>query len=118
MKHSLATLVLASSMKLAYPLNDVLPNVEHTRHRLLAKIFEFRRTGMGKTVATDEDYELLYAYGMFESLDILMSLLTAFFLIALVTGQLAQDLEIIGQEIEKLRACLVEAVRRIYDLSN
>lgn len=50
-------------MKLAYPLNDVLPNVEHTRHRLLAKVFEFRRTGLGKVVATDEDYELLYAYG-------------------------------------------------------
>ena len=55
--------VMASSMRLAYPLNDVLPNVEHTRHRLLAKLFEFRRTGLGKVVATDEDYELLYAYG-------------------------------------------------------
>jgi hypothetical protein len=50
-------------MKLAYPLNDVLPNIEHTRDRLLAKVFEFRRTGLGKIVATDEDYELLYAYG-------------------------------------------------------
>ena len=55
--------VMASSMKLEYPLNDVLPNVEHARDRLLAKIFEFRRTGLGKVVATDEDYELLYAYG-------------------------------------------------------
>lgn len=54
---------MASSMKLEYPLNDVLPNVEHTRDRLLAKIFEFRRTGLGKVVTTDEDYELLYAYG-------------------------------------------------------
>jgi hypothetical protein len=50
-------------MKLAYPLNDVLPNIEHTRDRLLAKIFEFRQTGLGKVVARDEDYELLYAYG-------------------------------------------------------
>jgi len=56
-------LVMASSMKLAYPLNDVLPNVEHTRDRLLAKVFEFRQTGLGKVIAKDEDYELLYAYG-------------------------------------------------------
>jgi hypothetical protein len=55
--------VMASSMKLAYPLNDVLPNVEHTRDRLLAKVFEFRRTPLGMIAATDEDYELLYAYG-------------------------------------------------------
>ena len=50
-------------MKLAYPLNDVLPNVEHTRDRLLAKVFEFRQTGLGKVIAKDEDYEVLYAYG-------------------------------------------------------
>jgi hypothetical protein len=56
---------MASSMKLAYPLNDVLPNIEHTRDRLLAKVFEFRRTALGKVVAIDEDYELLYAYGKF-----------------------------------------------------
>ena len=49
-------------MKLAYPLNDVLPNIEHTRDRLLAKVFEFRRKG---AVATDDDYELIYAYGMY-----------------------------------------------------
>jgi hypothetical protein len=54
---------MASSMKLEYPLNDVLPNVEHTRDRLLARVFEFRRGGGGKVVADDEDYELLYAYG-------------------------------------------------------
>ena len=54
---------MASSMKLEYPLNDVLPNVEHTRDRLLAKVFEFRQTRLGRTVANDEDYQLLYAYG-------------------------------------------------------
>ncbi|KAF1848467.1 uncharacterized protein K460DRAFT_393544 [Cucurbitaria berberidis CBS 394.84] len=81
--------VMASSMKLAYPLNDVLPNVEHTRDRLLAKVFEFRQTGLGKVIAKDEDYELLYAY-------------------ALVSGQLAHDLGIIGQEIEKLYGVLSE----------
>ncbi|KAI1588463.1 RPL19A Ribosomal protein L19E [Pyrenophora tritici-repentis] len=81
--------VMASSMKLAYPLNDVLPNVEHTRDRLLAKVFEFRQNGLGKVIAKDEDYEVLYAY-------------------ALVTAQLAQDLNIIGQEIEKLYGVLSE----------
>ncbi|KAF2876528.1 60S ribosomal protein L19 [Massariosphaeria phaeospora] len=81
--------VMASSMKLTYPLNDVLPSVDHTRDRLLAKVFEFRRSGLGKIVATDEDFELLYAY-------------------ALVTGQLAQDLGIIGLEIEKLYGVLSE----------
>ena len=59
---------MASSMKLAYPLNDVLPNIEHTRDRLLAKVFDFRQQDLGKTVAAAEDYELLYAYGeSFES---------------------------------------------------
>ncbi|KAJ6286916.1 hypothetical protein J3E71DRAFT_207907 [Bipolaris maydis] len=81
--------VMASSMKLAYPLNDVLPNIEHTRDRLLARVFEFRQQDLGKTIATDEDYELLYAY-------------------ALVTGQLAHDLNVIGQEIEKLYGVLSE----------
>ncbi|KAF2853897.1 hypothetical protein T440DRAFT_418039 [Plenodomus tracheiphilus IPT5] len=81
--------VMASSMKLAYPLNDVLPNVGHTRDRLLAKVFEFRQTGLGKVIAKDEDYELLYAY-------------------ALVTAQLALDLGLIGQEIEKLYGVLSE----------
>jgi hypothetical protein len=51
---------LASSFKLEYPLNDVLPNIENRRDNLLTKIFEFRRND---TEATEADYELLYAYG-------------------------------------------------------
>tara|TARA_R110002003_G_scaffold104_60_gene8718 strand:- start:2344 stop:2649 length:306 start_codon:yes stop_codon:yes gene_type:complete len=95
-------------MKLAYPLNDVLPNVEHTRDRLLAKVFEFRQTGLGKVIAKDEDYELLYAYGksMASIFHATGRLLT--FELALVTGQLAHDLGIIGQEIEKLYGVLSE----------
>lgn len=81
--------VLASSMKMAYPLNDVLPNIENARDRLLAKIFDFRKTNPGRDIATDEDYELLYAY-------------------ALVTGQLAQDITFVGQEIEQLYGVLNE----------
>lgn len=81
--------VLASSMKMGYPLNDVLPNVEHARDRLLAKVFTFRHKDLSNVVPTDEDYELLYAY-------------------ALVTGQLAHDLGVIAQEIEKLYGVLNE----------
>lgn len=86
--------VMASSMKLEYPLNAVLPNVERTRDRLLAKVFEFRRSNLGQVVAKDEDYELLYTY-------------------ALVTGQLGRDLTIIGQEIEKLYGVLNEEDLRL-----
>lgn len=95
-------------MKLAYPLNDVLPNVEHTRDRLLAKVYEFRQTGLGKVIAKDEDYELLYAYGesqTTQSNDMNETLTTS---VALVSGQLAHDLGIIGQEIEKLYGVLSE----------
>jgi hypothetical protein len=95
-------------MKLAYPLNDVLPNVEHTRDRLLAKVFEFRQTGLGKVIARDEDYELLYAYGKYPDVLVMSSDHRTNHAIALVTGQLAHDLNLIGQEIEKLYGVLSE----------
>lgn len=57
--------VLASSLKLEYPLNDVLPKIEDRRDTLLAKLFAFRRTD---EVATEIDYELLYAYCEFPPL--------------------------------------------------
>jgi len=50
-------------MKLEYPINDSLPNIEHTRDRFLAKVFDFRAHAISKDLATDEDFELLYAYG-------------------------------------------------------
>ncbi|EMC96028.1 hypothetical protein BAUCODRAFT_71630 [Baudoinia panamericana UAMH 10762] len=81
--------VLASSMKLEYPLNDVLPSIEHTRDRLLAKISEFRRTGEGREEATEQDYELLYAF-------------------VLVTGQLSQDIQAVSAELETLYGTLNE----------
>lgn len=55
--------VLASSMKLEFPMNGALPSVHHTRDRLLAKIFQFRQEEMGKGGVTDEDLGILYAYG-------------------------------------------------------
>lgn len=81
--------VLASSYKLEYPLNDALPSIENSRDRLLARISEFRRTGEGRDVTTEQDYELLYAY-------------------VLVTGQLAQDIQAVSSEIETLFGTLNE----------
>jgi hypothetical protein len=81
--------VLASSYKLEYPLNDALPSIETSRDRLLARISEFRRTGEGRDVTTEQDYELIYAY-------------------VLVTGQLARDIEAVSNEIETLFGTLNE----------
>jgi len=79
--------VLASSMKLEYPLNDSLPSIEHTRERLLARIFEFRQEHQGEV--RDEDFALLYAH-------------------ALVTGQLDREIETTLKEVEGLFGVLDE----------
>lgn len=80
--------VLASSMKLEYPLNEALPSTDHARDRLLAKIFRFRKEKVDSG-ATDEDFALLYAY-------------------ALVTGQLSIEIDNVGRDIEKLFGALKE----------
>lgn len=59
---------MASSMKLEYPLIDVLPSIEHARDRLLARIFRYRQDQEASRLSTDEDYALIYAYSMFPSL--------------------------------------------------
>jgi len=56
--------VLASSMKLEFPLNDAMPNTEHARDRLLAKIFSYRKNERLVHGPGDEDFALLYAYGI------------------------------------------------------
>ena len=81
--------VLASSYKLEYPLNDALPSIENSRDRLLSRISEFRRSGDGRDVTTEQDYELLYSY-------------------LLVTGQLANDIQAVSGEIETLFGTLDE----------
>ena len=95
--------MLASSFKLEYPLNDVLPNIEDRRDRLLTKIFEFRRND---TEATEADYELIYAYGTFTVLIVIVPSLLMF--LVLVTGQLADDLQSVIHEIETLFGTLDE----------
>ncbi|RMX91563.1 hypothetical protein D0868_13917 [Hortaea werneckii] len=81
--------VLASSVKMEYPLNDVMPSIDHTRDRLLARISEFRRSGEGREVATEQDYELLYAY-------------------VLVTGQLSEDIRAVSAELQTMFGTLDE----------
>ncbi|KAL1846057.1 hypothetical protein Plec18170_009407 [Paecilomyces lecythidis] len=86
--------VLASSMKLQYPLSDVLPNIEHARDRLLSRIFHYRQDRSVSLSTTDEDYALLYAY-------------------ALVTGQLCTQIMGIMDDIGKLFGTLDEDVVRL-----
>ncbi|KAI6861157.1 hypothetical protein KC323_g5963 [Hortaea werneckii] len=81
--------VLASSVKMEYPLNDVMPSIDHTRDRLLARISEFRRSGEGREVAIEQDYELLYAY-------------------VLVTGQLSEDIRAVSAELQTMFGTLDE----------
>jgi hypothetical protein len=52
-------------MKLEYPINDALPSIEHARERFLAKLSSHRRMTDKNVRASDEDFELFYAYGMF-----------------------------------------------------
>lgn len=101
--------MLASSIKLEYPLNEALPNTDHARDRLLAKIFCFRKEHQDENGVDDEDFELLYAYGMWlpEHLYKRRYLLSNND-IALVTGQLANEITQVSKEIEKLFGVLDE----------
>ena len=56
------SLVMASSMKLEYPLSDVLPSIDHARDRLLARIYRYRQDQEVSLLRADEDSALLYAY--------------------------------------------------------
>lgn len=58
-------LVMASSMKLEYPLSDVLPSIDHARDRLLARIYRYRQDHEVSQLTTDEDCALLYAYSKY-----------------------------------------------------
>jgi hypothetical protein len=86
--------VLASSVKLEYPLNDVLPGIDDRRDRLLGKISEYRTTAEGRETTSEGDYEMLYAY-------------------VLVTGQLAKEIGVVGREIEMLYGTLNEENLRL-----
>ncbi|KPI41649.1 uncharacterized protein AB675_9017 [Cyphellophora attinorum] len=84
--------VLASSMKLEFPLDtEILPNIDRTRDRLLARIFAYRKGIVegGGVETTDKDYSVVYAY-------------------ALVTGQLAKEIQGTLKYIEELFGVLDE----------
>ncbi|CAL5874923.1 uncharacterized protein PFLUO_LOCUS9225 [Penicillium psychrofluorescens] len=83
--------VMASSMKLEYPLNDVLPSIDHARDRLLARIYRYRQDREASQKTTDEDCALLYAY-------------------ILVTGQLSSEIMAIIGVIGQLLGVLSEDV--------
>ncbi|KAL8938613.1 MAG: hypothetical protein Q9216_003806 [Gyalolechia sp. 2 TL-2023] len=86
--------VMASSIKLEYPINDALPSIEHTRDRLLAKIFGFRKEEKAAVIASDKDFALLYTY-------------------ALVTGQVEKAIVEIGNELESLFGTLDEELLKL-----
>ncbi|KAI9048648.1 hypothetical protein LZ554_007479 [Drepanopeziza brunnea f. sp. 'monogermtubi'] len=92
--------VLASSLKLEFPLSDALPNTSNARDRLLAKIFQYRKTAASSehdpniTVVKDEDYEMIYAY-------------------ILVTGQLDEELKKVVKEVEDMFGVMDEHLFRL-----
>lgn len=90
-------------MKLEFPLNDTMPNTEHARDRLLAKIFCYRKTDGLANEMNDEDFALLYAYGK-DVCSILYhpQILIRVSGIALVTGQLSQEINDVALELEKI----------------
>ncbi|KAF7719154.1 Uncharacterized protein PECH_001791 [Penicillium ucsense] len=75
--------VMASSMKLEYPLNDVLPSIDHARDRLLARIYRYRQDNDVSLLTTEEESSLLYSY-------------------ILVTGQFSQEIHQILADIGQL----------------
>lgn len=82
--------VLASSIKLECSIStDILPSSYHTRDRLLARIFTYRKEDAVEQKTNDEDYSLLYTY-------------------ALVTGQLAMEIRNCLKEVEDLFGVLDE----------
>ncbi|RMZ92616.1 hypothetical protein DV736_g175, partial [Chaetothyriales sp. CBS 134916] len=82
--------VMASSMKLEYALDrDILPNIDHTRDRLLIRIFMYREEDAVQELTTDEDFGILYTY-------------------ALVTGQLSLEIGKVLKEVETLFGTLDE----------
>lgn len=92
--------VLASSLKLEYPLADALPSTDNARDRLLAKIFQYRKDSASPGTEgeegglKDEDYELLYAY-------------------ILVTGQLSEEIMRVEKEIEDLFGVMDEDLLKL-----
>ncbi|RPB29574.1 hypothetical protein L211DRAFT_26091 [Terfezia boudieri ATCC MYA-4762] len=55
--------ILASSIRLGFPLPDTLPRLEGARDRLLARLWEYRREKVrGEEGRWEEDFQGIYAY--------------------------------------------------------
>lgn len=107
--------VMASSMKLEYPLNDVLPSIDHARDRLLARIYRYRQDHEASQLITDEDCALLYAYSVYflsqgSHFRRTLQANLIFTFTVLVTGQLSKEITGIIAEIGQLFGVLSEDV--------
>lgn len=107
-------------MKLEYPLNDVLPSIEHARDRLLARLFRYRKDKDASCMATDEDYALPYSYGESRPHGTLAGKKVAstdykyyYDILVLVTGQLSNEIVEIMAEIGRLFGMLNEDVVKL-----
>lgn len=65
-------------MKLGLQLTDAPPDIDHSRDRLLARLHHFRNDEEVSRLSTDEDYALIYAYGMQHPLSSLLRVSTAY----------------------------------------
>ncbi|ENH62234.1 hypothetical protein FOC1_g10015201 [Fusarium oxysporum f. sp. cubense race 1] len=102
---SLRVSAASDSTMLEYPFADATPSIVSARENLLSKIFEFRKehprrlineggesSDSNNLLVEEKDYALLYAY-------------------ALVTGQVADELRMVGKEIGSLFGVLDEDTR-------
>lgn len=98
-------------MKLEYPLSDVLPSIDHARDRLLARIYRYRQE-QEALLTTDEDSALLYAYSEYPGYcrSHLLLLLLTLTRLALVTGQLSQEISEILADVGQLFGVLSEDI--------
>jgi hypothetical protein len=86
--------VLASSIRLAFPLPEHLPNTLRARDRLLAKLFEYRANIRGTDGEADEDFATVYAY-------------------ALVTARISEGLDELIRNVELLYGVLEDEMLEI-----
>ena len=102
---------MASSMKLEFPLNGALPSTEHARDRLLAKIFRFRRENQ---TFKDKAFVLLYAYSKTATYPLQMCIFwLEQIMIALVTGQISNEIREVFKEVESLFGTLNEDLLKL-----
>lgn len=96
--------MLGSSIRLGFPLPENLPNTVRARDRLLARLFDFRGKIRGTEAEADEDFALIYAYGMSDRPYFAIRLI----LLALVTARISEGLNECIRNVELLYGVLEE----------